>query len=964
MQSRFTPLYFLSSIALSTVLFGCGGSNSDKPQIPTPNVAPTVDAGNDISADELTVVTLSSTANDTDGTISSYLWEQTAGTTVTLNVSNAASATFTAPDINADETLTFSITVTDEDGATASDTVNVNLLRVNQAPIVDAGNPITANEQTLVTLNATAQDPDGTITSYLWEQTTGEDVMLDANDRATITFTSGDINSNTILEFTVTVSDNDGETASDTLIVNLNRVNQVPVAIAGSDQTVIVDTEIMLSGSLSTDPDGDSLTYTWSLSGPNGSSAALTSSDVVDTTFSPDTVGEYLVSLVVSDGEADSEPDTVTITVTSPQPSVNADIRGTVLSFDSNDVAIQSSVDEIDIMVTLLDDNNNVVATDIPEAIFNQAQPNELRFDTELTGSGASMVAITVSRSGFTSFSRRLDILEVNRIEAKLTQIPQEEVSMSSSQSISGTIVTGFNVDMMSNVDAGGISIGIPSSLLPNDTTSLMVAVETFDPNNPDDAELFPGEYADSEGQPLVSVAFNYAEIMTQSGENIVEAIERKRNTRTKYMTVSERKNAVNEEEPVVINRNIPASSCGILNSLGDSAPSTEGFQVPVYTYSPSTGLWELLGQGSVYDGSGNLQAADKSDFDCQSVSYILEILVTNEIFLSDWWNLDYPLVFNEPVRLCANFEVQNLEQETLANIYGLVSDRDTSVDFNSEYFSTDENGRASVEVVRISQSDDVSAVVQVFSTVELGSQSSDLTLSTDCDNPPLQIVTVDRPPLCSVAGRSVFEDGLPAVDNLIYGVGFNNVSVTYDFTYVDENGDYELDIACNTDVTVYDYFTTLLDYIDDDIDNSDLHTFEINVDNTVNFDELSDDGDRVTLPAFEVDPLEPFAQVGYASSINTLFITTLAPEAYFPMQGQILMQNENGSETFDTVNLTIELVDGQVDNALWFFTSTSSRVADYTLHPNATHVVIRLTDASGEVYELPRSELIIQGSE
>ena len=64
-------------------------------------------------------------STDTDGTIASYAWTQTGGTAVTLTGANTATPSFTAP--TGPATLTFELTVTDNDGATDTDTVVVNV---------------------------------------------------------------------------------------------------------------------------------------------------------------------------------------------------------------------------------------------------------------------------------------------------------------------------------------------------------------------------------------------------------------------------------------------------------------------------------------------------------------------------------------------------------------------------------------------------------------------------------------------------------------------------------------------------------------------------------------------------------------------------------------------------------------------------------------------------------------------
>ena len=96
--------------------------------LPPSNEPPMVNAGLDQSVGAGTMVVLSGVASDSDGTIVSYAWEQVAGgTMVSLSGAGAATAMFTAPDVSVDETLTFRLTVTDDDGGQASAEVRVNV---------------------------------------------------------------------------------------------------------------------------------------------------------------------------------------------------------------------------------------------------------------------------------------------------------------------------------------------------------------------------------------------------------------------------------------------------------------------------------------------------------------------------------------------------------------------------------------------------------------------------------------------------------------------------------------------------------------------------------------------------------------------------------------------------------------------------------------------------------------------
>lgn len=89
------------------------------------NSVPVANAGPDQSVTTGATVVLNGAGSyDSDGTISSYSWAQTAGTAVTLTNATSANPSFTAP--ASASTLTFSLTVTDNDGATSTaDTVSI-----------------------------------------------------------------------------------------------------------------------------------------------------------------------------------------------------------------------------------------------------------------------------------------------------------------------------------------------------------------------------------------------------------------------------------------------------------------------------------------------------------------------------------------------------------------------------------------------------------------------------------------------------------------------------------------------------------------------------------------------------------------------------------------------------------------------------------------------------------------------
>jgi hypothetical protein len=98
-----------------------------------------------------------------------------------------------------------------------------------------------------------------------------------------------------------------------------------PVANAGPDLGNIRPGQtITLDGSSSFDPEGDPLTYSWSLSTPAGSAAVLANPTSVRPTFTVDRDGDYVVQLIVHDGRLNSAPDIAILSSNNVAPVANA----------------------------------------------------------------------------------------------------------------------------------------------------------------------------------------------------------------------------------------------------------------------------------------------------------------------------------------------------------------------------------------------------------------------------------------------------------------------------------------------------------------------------------------------------------------------------------------------------------------------------------------------------------------
>ncbi len=107
-----------------------GGGSSDEDTPPSVNNPPVVNVIDDFTVDELSSVQLTAQPVDSDGSIQSVVWTQISGRSVVLENAETNNASFTAPDVDQTETLSFEILVTDNDGATATDSVNVTVVDI------------------------------------------------------------------------------------------------------------------------------------------------------------------------------------------------------------------------------------------------------------------------------------------------------------------------------------------------------------------------------------------------------------------------------------------------------------------------------------------------------------------------------------------------------------------------------------------------------------------------------------------------------------------------------------------------------------------------------------------------------------------------------------------------------------------------------------------------------------------
>ncbi|MCP4695986.1 MAG: PKD domain-containing protein, partial [Gammaproteobacteria bacterium] len=259
-------------------------------------------------------VSLNASGSHDDGWIASYEWFSSDGQRKTGRTP--------APIIyNQAGTYTLNLTVTDDDGLTATDvtTVYVDIPIVLLPPVaIPNVSPISGGEPLTVQLNGSSSyDPDGTITSYEW--TSGGETLFGAS--GSMIFTNG---THTI---TLTVTDNDGLTHMEqrTVVVLSPPPPQPPVVISVvSPLSDTIPFTVQMNGGSSYDTDGTITGHEWFL---NGSSVSTSQSH----SLLLDSDGTHVITLRVTDNDGMTSEVQRTV-VADPQPPNRAPMSVPVVS--------------------------------------------------------------------------------------------------------------------------------------------------------------------------------------------------------------------------------------------------------------------------------------------------------------------------------------------------------------------------------------------------------------------------------------------------------------------------------------------------------------------------------------------------------------------------------------------------------------------------------------------------------
>ena len=330
-------------------LSACGGGSNDAaenggavvppvtPPVTVVNTQPVAQAGPAQSVVVGSVVTLdASTSSDANGDALTYKWVMSSKPVTSAAVLDALSAV--KPTFTADVAGTYVATLLVSDGKISSELSSVTITAsvANAPPVAHAGRAMSVVAGMGIMLyGSESSDANGDILIYKWSlvsKPTGSTAqLLDVN--SVRPYLSMDLPG----AYEVSLIVNDGKVDSAPAFVTMTAVvaNAPPVANAGVLQNVLKGSTVILDGSASSDANGDTLTYYWTLtSSPPMSTATLSSPRLVKPSFIADRAGTYVATLRVDDGKITSNPMNVTITATSTNaaPVANAGVDLHVLS--------------------------------------------------------------------------------------------------------------------------------------------------------------------------------------------------------------------------------------------------------------------------------------------------------------------------------------------------------------------------------------------------------------------------------------------------------------------------------------------------------------------------------------------------------------------------------------------------------------------------------------------------------
>lgn len=421
-------------------------------EIPPVNDAP-VSYNAELSTDEDTDLDLTLLADDVDNINDELTYEVLSGPSGGVLVGDGPDLTYVPSlNFNGTDTITFRANDGEYDSNVATITITVNA--VNDVPEADDLSLTTAEDTGLgITLTGTDLDGDGITFA-----------IVDGPEHGTLTGDAPNLiytpDLNYFGEDTFTFVTNDGEydSAAATVTIDVTPVNDVPIADA---QSVSTDEDaplvITLTGS---DIEGSALTFSV-LDGPTNGLLSGEGDSLVYTPFD-DFNGSDSFTFTVNDGELESAPATVTVTIGAVNDApVAADDTASVEQYSSVTFEVLSNDSDVDL--------DTITVTEVTDGATGAASLNEdgtITYVPNPNFKGSDTLTYTIDDGAGGTATGTVSILEIGCGEDGIDALDGTPAEGAPSQTIDQVvepIIGGVDPDTAANVHANNCAYVVPT---------------------------------------------------------------------------------------------------------------------------------------------------------------------------------------------------------------------------------------------------------------------------------------------------------------------------------------------------------------------------------------------------------------------------------------------------------------------------------------------------------------------
>jgi hypothetical protein len=402
-------------------------------------------------------ITIAVLANDVDidGDTLSVTAASAANGTVVVNANGTVTYTPNGVFIGTD---TISYTIVDAAGVTANATVIVTVNPGNRPPVATNDTAAT-NEDTAVTINVLANDTDvdGNALTVTAAKATNGSVVI--NGDGTLSYTPN-ANFNGPDTISYTIDDGFGGTASATVAVTVNPVNDAPVANA--DTAVTNEDTAITVNVLANDTDVELNTLTVTTAKAANGTVVVNANGTLTYTPNANFNGSDTITYSIGDGAGGTASATVAVTVNpvndAPVATSDTAVTGEDNAVTINVLANDTDVDGNTLTVTAAKATNGSVVIDAkgtltytPNANFNGSDTISYSIADGAGGTASAAVAVTVNpvndapvANADTAVTNEDTAVTID-VRVNDTDVDLNTLTVTAAKSANGTVVVNAN---------------------------------------------------------------------------------------------------------------------------------------------------------------------------------------------------------------------------------------------------------------------------------------------------------------------------------------------------------------------------------------------------------------------------------------------------------------------------------------------------------------------------------------